>query len=454
MQGNGSSADYTLLEQIGEGTYGKVYKAMDKKTKKTVAIKVIALEQEWLPLLAEVNMVIDLSHPSIVNYYAWFFEGGCLWLVMECCDGGGLSDLMRVLKRPFDENELAAICRGVLQSLQYVHSLNRIHRDIKAANVLVTSEGLVKLCDFGVSAQLDSSVGAKTSTRIGSPYWMAPEVILAQGHNTKADIWSFGITALELFTGRPPRSEIPGSAVLLKIPMSPPPEAPANASERFKKFIARCLVRDPELRASAAELLEDEFIASVPERAAGTIVRSLVTKFIQERAAAKAGEGQEEGEEEEEEDAGEDDFAQSLLDGGASTLLLGSDTGTFMAGGGGTFVAGQGTMLVQGDSTMVASDGTMVVQGGGGGLGDVKLTFIDNPPPKIAQAQKRNFSHFSDRDLRVLLQSIKTVAQNAIAGGAAPGGVLANYEDVRKGVVKELQRRHPETPDDYEELKV
>jgi hypothetical protein len=452
MEGSGKSADYQLLEQIGEGTYGKVYKAMDKRTKKTVAIKVIALEQEWLPLLAEVNMVIDLSHPSIVNYYAWFFEGGCLWLVMEHCDGGGLNDVMRVLKRPFDEHELAALLRGVLNSLAYVHTLNRIHRDIKAANILVTSEGLVKLCDFGVSAQLDSSVGAKTSTRIGSPYWMAPEVILAQGHNTKADIWSFGITALELFQGHPPRSEIPGSAVLLKIPMSPPPEAPPNATEPFRRFIARCLVRDPELRATAAQLLEDPFIRAVPDRAGATIVRTLVTRYIQERAAAKGGDGDGDGdedeEEEEEEDGGGDDaFAQSLADGGASTILLGGDTGTFMAS------ADTGTFMASGGGTFMASEGTMVASGGGGGgLGSVKLTFVDNPPPKVAQAQKRNFGHFSDKDLRLLIASIKKVAQGSIAGGAPREAIVANYEDVRKGVVKELQRRHPDVPDNYEAL--
>jgi hypothetical protein len=446
MQGKGKSSDYTLLEMIGEGTYGKVYKAIDNRSKKTVAIKVIALEQEWLPLLAEVNMVIDLSHPSIVNYFAWFFEGGCLWLVMEFCDGGSLQDVMKVIKRPYDETELSAILRGVLRSLVYVHSLKRVHRDIKAANVLVTSDGLVKLCDFGVSAQLDSSIGSKTSTRIGSPYWMAPEVILAEGHDTKADIWSFGITALELLTGRPPRCEIPGSAVLLKIPMSPPPEAPASASDKFKRFIARALVRDPARRATAVELMTEDFITGVPERSGATILKGLVTKYIQEKATQSA-DDEEGGEEEEEEERADDDgLAQSLADGGASTLLLGGDSGTFMA-------ADMGTFMASGGGTFQAGEGTMVVQGGGGGgLGDVKLTFVDNPPPKIAAAQKRNFGHFSDRDLRLLLQSVKTVARNAIAGGAARDGVIANYEDVRKGVVKELQRRHPETPDDYELL--
>jgi hypothetical protein len=171
-----------------------------------------------------------------------------------------------------------------------------------------------------------------------------------------------------------------------------------------------------------------------------------VTKYIQEKARQGDDGGGEE-EEEEEERADDDALAQSLADGAASTLLLG-DTGTFMAGGAGTFMAAGG-------GTFVAGEGTMVAQGGGGGgLGDVKLTFVDNPPPKIAQAQKRNFGHFSDRDLKLLLQSVKGVAQSAIASGAAPASVIANYEDVRKGVVKELQRRKPDTPDDYEVLTV
>jgi hypothetical protein len=416
-----TAADFDLLKQIGEGAYGKVFKALDKVSKKIVAVKIIALESDWLPLLAEVNMVIDLQHPSIVCYYGWFFEEGRLWLIMEFCDGGSLTDIMRTLHRPLNEKELSAVMRGVLTSLKYVHSLNRIHRDIKSGNLLVTSDGLVKLCDFGVSAQLDDSL-AKTGTRIGSPYWMAPEVILSQGHNTKADIWSVGITALELFSGHPPMHELPGMAAMMKVPSAPPPEAPANASDVFKAFIKAVLIKDPNVRPTAVDLLAHPFIATVGERAATEIVRALVASFV---AAKASGQGPDEEEEEEEE---EEDF----------------DDG-----------AGFGVPLPQAAATILFNDSTVIASGDGGGLSDWTPEFAaaPAPSPKMLAAQKRNFRNFKEPELRTMLTGVKNLAQAELkAGKISKAIIIKNYDEVRAGIIKELQRKHPEIADNYEAL--
>ena len=287
MKSTACANDYDLLEQIGQGAYGKVFKAEDKKTKQIVAIKRIQLEQDWLPLLSEINMVIDLRNETIVNYYNFFFENNELWLVMEYCDGGSLSDIMNYIERPLNETEISAICRGVLEGLIYIHSKNRIHRDIKAANLLLTSDGDVKLCDFGVSAQLDNSEAAKTLTKIGSPNWMAPEVILATGTDTKADIWSLGITALELKNGEPPFSEINKVYLVLNtIVNSEPPKSPENSSPEFKKFISRALNKKSDLRPTAAELIQDPFITQVTKNNGKNIVGKLVEDYREAKAKA------------------------------------------------------------------------------------------------------------------------------------------------------------------------
>ena len=159
------------------------------------------------------------------------------------------------------EKLVAIICREMLKGLDYVHKKNKIHRDIKAGNVLFNSKGEVKLADFGVSAQLDQSTKAKM-TIIGTPYWMAPEVILATGTTTKADIWSLGITAIEFATGIPPLANLSPMRALMKIPNLPPPKPEGNFSKNFKSFVADCLIKNPEKRPTAEQLLTHPFIKS------------------------------------------------------------------------------------------------------------------------------------------------------------------------------------------------
>jgi serine/threonine protein kinase len=439
MDAKPSKKDFQLLKEVGKGSYGTVYKAIDRRTNKIVAVKVLSLEQDWLPLLKEVNMVTDLQNDGIVNYYGWFFEDGCLWLIMEFCDGGSLCDIIKTLEKPLTETQLSAVCRAVLRSLAYVHSLRRIHRDIKGGNLLITSDGIVKLCDFGVSAQLDEKL-QQTSTRIGSPYWMAPEVIQASGHDTKADIWSFGITALELFTGQPPLHELPVLAAMMKIPTREPPRAPPNATHRFKSFIRHILVQDPAARPTAADLLNDRFITNVSERTGVDVLRALVNQFLAAKAAKEAKSDEEVEEEEEEEE--EEDKSESFAIRVATRLWRDATSGPSE-----TMVVESRTMVTEADTGRAAQ----------GALSDWKPEFVDTPVPprgKLAQVQKRNFRNVTVSDLKVMLTSVRALAEQELTKGRISRElIIENYEEVRTGIVQELKLKGQDIPDDYQTLK-
>eukprot|EP00128_Syssomonas_multiformis_P008978 Colp12_sorted_trinity150504_noHs@29465 len=252
---------FDLLEKLGEGSYGSVYKAMHKQTGEIVAIKMVPVESELQDLIKEISMMQQCDSPHVVWYYGSYFKDSDLWIVMEYCGVGSVADMMRYRKKTLKEDQIAYILQGTLRGLAYMHSKKKIHRDIKAGNILLNTKGEPKLADFGVSGQLTDTIN-KRNTVIGTPFWMAPEVIQEIGHDVKADIWSLGITIIEMAEGKPPYAEVHPMRAMFMIPSKPPPTLhnPEKWSPALNNFIARCLVKNPAERASAEELLKDPFI--------------------------------------------------------------------------------------------------------------------------------------------------------------------------------------------------
>lgn len=253
--------DYQFEQCIGKGNFGDVWRA--RKGLEVVAVKVLDLEEtvdDVEALIQETRFLSALRHKNIIRYHETLVKETTIWIVMELCGGGSCQDLLRYHKH-LGEDVVAAIMSQVLCGLEYIHRERKLHRDIKLANILITTTGQVKLADFGVSAQI-TMTHAKQHTFVGTPYWMAPEVImrLNQGYNEKADIWLLGITVIELAMGKPPHNDIPPMRAIFAIPRNQPPRLEGNFSSNMKEFVTMALLRDEELRPLAHLLLQHPWI--------------------------------------------------------------------------------------------------------------------------------------------------------------------------------------------------
>jgi len=276
---------YKLLECVGRGSEGSVWRAMCIPIKKEVAIKIIDLESLPTSSIEEIHQQVQAMyscsmHPHVVRYYTSFVHGHSLWWVMKYLSGGSCSDIMRFgHPKGLDENAIKIILKDTLKALDYFHANGRIHRDIKAGNIIISQTGSVQVADFGVSGSL---VEQLRTTLCGSPCWMAPEVMLrawpqgreSSGYDYAVDIWSLGITALELAKGRPPFSEYAPSRVFSMVVQNPPPALDDSTStspkhkfsSSFKDFVSLCLQKDPSLRPSASKLLKHKFFRNKKSR--------------------------------------------------------------------------------------------------------------------------------------------------------------------------------------------
>ncbi|XP_064583023.1 serine/threonine-protein kinase TAO3 isoform X2 [Zonotrichia leucophrys gambelii] len=251
------------LHEIGHGSFGAVYFATNSHTNEVVAVKKMSYSgkqtnEKWQDIIKEVKFLQQLKHPNTIEYKGCYLKEHTAWLVMEYCLGSA-SDLLEVHKKPLQEVEIAAITHGALQGLAYLHSHCRIHRDIKAGNILLTEPGQVKLADFG-----SASIVSPANSFVGTPYWMAPEVILAMDegqYDGKVDVWSLGITCIELAERKPPLFNMNAMSALYHIAQNDSPRLQSNEwTDSFRGFVDYCLQKIPQERPSSTDLLRHDFV--------------------------------------------------------------------------------------------------------------------------------------------------------------------------------------------------
>lgn len=260
----------TLGEELGRGSSARVFKALNSETGEFVAVKQISssgmTKEQMTALASEVELMKLLKHPNIVNYLESITTKEYLYIVLEYVENGSLAS---ILKRfgSFSEQLVSIYIAQVLDGLAYLHEQGVIHRDIKGANILITKEGMVKLADFGVATRVADD-SDRTNSVVGTPYWMAPEIIKMSGFTTASDIWSLGCTLIELLNGEPPYFDLAPMSALFRIVQDEHPPLPADISPGMRDFCLKCFEKAPELRPTAVQMTAHDWITSTKARIA------------------------------------------------------------------------------------------------------------------------------------------------------------------------------------------
>nr|XP_055106016.1 STE20-like serine/threonine-protein kinase isoform X2 [Symphalangus syndactylus] len=314
---------WEIIGELGDGAFGKVYKAQNKETSVLAAAKVIDTksEEELEDYMVEIDILASCDHPNIVKLLDAFYYENNLWILIEFCAGGAVDAVMLELERPLTESQIQVVCKQTLDALNYLHDNKIIHRDLKAGNILFTLDGDIKLADFGVSAKNTRTIQRRDSF-IGTPYWMAPEVVMCETskdrpYDYKADVWSLGITLIEMAEIEPPHHELNPMRVLLKIAKSEPPTLaqPSRWSSNFKDFLKKCLEKNVDARWTTSQLLQHPFVTIDSNKP----IRELIAE-----AKAEVTEEVEDGKEEDEEEETENSLPIPASKRASSDLSIAS----------------------------------------------------------------------------------------------------------------------------------
>lgn len=271
---------FEVHDILGEGAYGKVYSATHKASNIQLAIKqVLVSGSQKDDLRREIDILKKCKNKNIVQLYGCCIKDNYLWILMEYCGLGSVLDVINTIKKTLTEQQISAVVAYTVLGLIYLHREGIIHRDMKAGNILITDEGFVKIADFGVSSQLGGAA-SKAKTVVGTPLWMSPEVLEGSKYDGKADIWSLGVSAIEMADGHAPFHDVPIMDAMYKIASGDPPslQNPSKWSQNFNDFLKCCLVKDPAGRSSAVELLAHPFVQT-GLKTGETVIKELISAY-------------------------------------------------------------------------------------------------------------------------------------------------------------------------------
>lgn len=360
LSGKEALSNLQLVEKLGEGSYGEVYKAR-AVTGAILVVKVINIKLDnEESFRKEIDILRECSHTNIVPYYGSIYEQDSVWILMEYCALGSLRDLIDI-SRPLTESEVAVVCFHTLKALIYLHSRNIIHRDVKAANILLNDQAQVKIADFGVSEQF-SGHGAESRTSdkvLGTPLWMAPEVATACAlsssagkYDFKADVWSLGITVIEMVQGAPPFADMNPMRAMRMVPIRPPPTLaePEQWSPELNDFIGQCLIKDPNERPRAVDLFMHPFIEQVYSANSEVVLKSLIEEFKEAKEAQAS------------QEQAELLVSASQVRGDSSSASLSSSSASSTSSGRKASAAAAAAMLTAGEFVDLASSDTIIVR--------------------------------------------------------------------------------------------